>query len=100
MPQQDLVDGTDDAALAAGASTIGIDHARALVRRFAAVTTSKDVDAFVAGFTDDCIVHYGRFPEMRGKAALRAFMPRLFPSRLGDFVCRKTLRSSAATSSE
>lgn len=93
MVQRDLVDGTSDEALEAGASTITLAHARALVQQFAEVTTSKDVGAFISGFTDDCVVHYGQFPEIRGKAALRDFMTKMFPPRLKDFTCRKTLRS-------
>jgi len=94
MVQQDLVDETSDAALAAGASTIGVERARALVRRFAELTTSMDVDAFVAGFTDDCVARFGRFPELLGKAALREFARHyLVRSRVKHFSCRKTLRS-------
>ena len=91
--QQELVDATGDQALEAGASVIGARRARELVRHFAEVTSSKDVEAFVAGFTDDCVVQFGRFPEMHGKAALRRFAQGMFSDRLEDFTCRKTLRS-------
>ena len=88
----EMLNQTDDADLKAGASTIGLDHAKELVQLFAEVTTSKDVEAFLAGFTDDCVVQYNQFPIMRGKAAFRPFVQEMFSPRLKDFVCRKTLR--------
>ena len=32
-----------------------------------------DIDALVAGFTEDCVVRFGVVPEFRGHAALRKF---------------------------
>ena len=61
-----MLNQTDDADIEAGASTIGVEHARELVQLFAEVTTSKHVEAFLAGFTDDCVVHYNQFPVMHG----------------------------------
>ncbi len=88
----ELPDPTDDDDLAAGASLIGLQHAKELVQHFAEVTTSKDVEAFLAGYTDDCVVQYGQFPVMHGKDALRPFVEQMFSPRLQDFVCRKILR--------
>ncbi len=87
-----MLNQTDDVDLEAGASTIGVEHARELVQLFAEVTTSKDVEAFLAGFTDDCVVQYNQFPVMHGKAALRPFVQEMFSPRLENFVCHKTLR--------
>lgn len=71
---------------------MSVAEARALVKMFAEVTTSKNVEDFLGGFTDDCVVHYGEFPVMRGKAALRPFVQNMFSDRLKDFACQKTLR--------
>jgi len=91
--QTDLVDRTDDAVIACGVSDISPAEARRLVAMFAEVTTSKDVERFLSGFTDDCVVQFGRFPTMRGKEQFRPFVASMFSPRLRDFVCRKTLRT-------
>ncbi len=92
MKQTELVDATDDRVLASGSSEIRVDRARELVVLFAEVTTSKDVDDFLSGVTDDCVVQYAEFPIMRGKDELRPFVERLFSPNLHVFVCRKSLR--------
>jgi ketosteroid isomerase-like protein len=93
MIQTELVDHTDDTVLAAGPSGISVQEARDLVKLFAEVTTSKNVDDFLSGFTEDCVVHYGEFPVMRGKAEFRPFVEQMFSDRLQSFVCRKSLRT-------
>ena len=87
MKQTELVDGTDDAVVASGVSDISLAEARRLVALFADVTTSKDVERFLGGFTDDCVVQFGHFPTMRGKQQLRPFVESMFSPRLKDFVC-------------
>ena len=93
MQQTDLSDLTDDDVIASGVSQTSLREARDLVKLFAAVTTSKNVDDFLSGFTDDCIVHYGEFPLMTGKAQFRPFVEQMFSPRLENFVCTKSLRS-------
>lgn len=51
-----------------------------------------DARALVKMFAEDCVVHYGEFPVMRGKAELRPFVQSMFSNRLKEFVCQKTLR--------
>ena len=92
MKQTTTADATDDAILASGATDISVEEARALVKLFAEVTTSKNVEKFLSGFTEDCIVQYGEFPVMHGKDELRLFVQNMFSDRLKDFVCQKTLR--------
>ena len=92
MKQRELIDATDDEVLASGPSEISVDKARELVATYEKVTTSKNVVAFLSGFTDDCIVQYGQFPIMRGKDELLPFVERMFAPNLHDFVCRKSLR--------
>ena len=93
MTQTELVDATDEAVIVSGVSEIPLAEAQRLVAMFAEATTAKDVERFLAGFTEDCVVHFGRFPVMRGKGQLRPFVATMFSPRLAHFVCRKTLRS-------
>jgi SnoaL-like domain len=93
MMQTELIDGTDDAVIASGVSDIPLAEARRLVALFADVTTTKDVEKFLSGFTDDCVVQYGPFPTIRGKQQLRGFTISMFSPKLKDFICRKTLRT-------
>jgi len=92
MIQTELVDRTDDAALNAGAAVIPVDRAKALVEMFARVTTSRDADAFVKGFTEDCVVRFN-CTELRGRNQLREFMASRFARYSDSYECKKTLRS-------
>ena len=91
--QTELTATTSDSVLVAGATDFSVQEARELVALFATVTTAMDVETFLAGFTDDCIVQYGEFPVMTGKAAFRPFVERMFSPTLKNFTCQKTLRS-------
>lgn len=92
MIQAELIDRTDDAVLNEGTAVVTVEKARALVELFAKVTTSRDPDAFVSGFTEDCVVRFNCSPEVHGRKALRDFMASRF-ARLNDsFKCVKTLR--------
>jgi ketosteroid isomerase-like protein len=93
MMQTDLIDETDDKVIVSGVSEIPLPEARRLVAMFADVTTSKDVDKFLSGFTDDCVVQFGRFATMYGKQQLRPFVASMFSPRLKDFTCQKRLRT-------
>jgi len=84
---------TSDADLAAGASAYSIERARRIVQSFAEVTTTRDVEAFAQGFTEDCVVHYPPFSVATGHDGLKRIMSRLFSGNLVGFVCNKTLRS-------
>ncbi len=92
MIQTELVDRTDDAALNAGAAVIPVDKAKALVEIFARVTTSRDADAFVKWFTEDCVVRFN-CTELRGRNQLREFMASRFARFSDSYKCKKTLRS-------
>lgn len=87
---------TPDDVLELGARKYSVADARAIVRRFADVTTSLDVDAFVSGFTADSVTAFNQHPEIRGREGLRAFMKPRF-ARLAEegsnYLCRKILRS-------
>ena len=49
------------------------EEARALVRHVESLFMPWNIDALVAGFTDDCVVRFGAIPEFRGHDALRKF---------------------------
>jgi hypothetical protein len=72
---------TGDSDLAGGTSIISVETARSLVALFARVTTSRNADDFVGGFTEDCVVRFNCNPEIHGRAALHEFMS----GRLGSF---------------
>ncbi len=93
MPQFALVDVTDDTVLAEGVSVISVSDARALVERLAQVTTSRDVERFCDGFTDDCVVRFNCGPEVVGREALRKFMTAGFRFYPAPYRCDKRLRS-------
>ncbi len=49
------------------------EEARALVAHVESLFMPWNIDALVAGFTDDCVVRFGAVPEFRGHDALRKF---------------------------
>jgi nuclear transport factor 2 (NTF2) superfamily protein len=49
------------------------EEARAFVARVESLFMPWNIDALVAGFTEDCIVRFGVIPEFRGREALRKF---------------------------
>jgi SnoaL-like domain len=91
--QTNLLDATDDAVITSEVNTGQLAQARRLVALFAEVTTSKDVEKFLSGFTDDCVVAYAQFPIIYGKAQFHPFVESMFSPKLRDFICHKTLRS-------
>ena len=93
MLQTELLDQTSDEVIVSGPSEMSVQEARELVKLFADVTTSKNVDDFLSGFTDDCVIQYGGFPQMTGKEQFRPFVEQMFSSRLKEFVCTKSLRT-------
>ena len=69
-----------------------MEEASALVDHVAALFMPWNVDALVAGFTEDCTVRFGTLPAFHGHAALRAF----FEARRrkqGDYHVRKQCRA-------
>ena len=71
-----------------------IDEARAFVAQVESLFMPWNLDALLAGFTEDCIVRFGDMPEFRGKAALE----KLFRGRMDrqqDYRLRKELRAFA-----
>ena len=93
MIQEKPVDHTDDAVLAAGASVISVDEAKAIVQTFSEVSTRQDLEEFVAGFTEDCVVRFNDHPETSGREELRAFIKeRRATLNRQNYFCEKRLR--------
>lgn len=49
------------------------EEARAFVAHVESLFMPWNIEALVAGFTEDCIVRFGVIPEFRGREALRGF---------------------------
>jgi nuclear transport factor 2 (NTF2) superfamily protein len=91
--QQTVLDGTtSDSVLTAPDQILTVSQARALVDLFARVTTSRNADDFIKGFTEDCVITFNR-AEVHGKAALHAFMAERFAKMPETYVCEKRLRA-------
>ena len=70
------------------------EQATALLRIVEDMFHRVDIDALVAGFTEDCVFRFSEQPEQQGRAALR----RLFEARLSrqkNYRLRKTLHGLA-----
>src|SRR5689334_16600915 len=50
-----------------------LDEAKALVKHVESLFMPWNIDALVAGFTEDCVVRFGNVPQFTGREALRAF---------------------------
>jgi nuclear transport factor 2 (NTF2) superfamily protein len=50
-----------------------VEEARAFVQHVEALFMPWNIDALVAGFTEDCVVRFGTLPEFRGRETLRTF---------------------------
>ena len=93
MIQEKLVDHTDDAVLAAGASVISVDEAKSIVQTISDVSTRQDLEEFVAGFTEDCVVRFNDQPETGGREAFRTFWKKQRATLdRQNFFCEKRLR--------
>jgi len=68
------------------------EEARALVAQVESLFMPWNVEALVAGFTDDCIVRFGVIPEFRGHEALRRFFAAR-SARQKDYRLHKEFRS-------
>jgi nuclear transport factor 2 (NTF2) superfamily protein len=70
------------------------DEARAFVAHVESLFMPWNLDALLAGFTDDCIVKFGDLPELKGKAALeKLFRARM--ERQKDYRLKKEFRALA-----
>ena len=69
-----------------------IEDARRVVAHVESLFMPWNIDALVAGFTEDCIVRFGAIPEFRGHDALRKFFTARSARHKG-YRLRKQFRS-------
>ncbi|HEY3077613.1 MAG TPA: nuclear transport factor 2 family protein [Burkholderiales bacterium] len=69
-----------------------LEEARAFVKHVESLFMPWNVEAIVAGFTDDCVVRFGDMPEIRGKEALEKFF-RARAARQKGYRLRKKLHA-------
>lgn len=87
---------TPDEMLAIGAREYSVAEAKAIVKRFAEVSTARDLNRFLTGFTENAVVSFNEHADIVGHDALRAFMIQRFTylGRPGaNYLCRKVLRT-------
>jgi nuclear transport factor 2 (NTF2) superfamily protein len=70
------------------------DEARAFVRHVESLFMPWNVEALVAGFTDDCVVRFGDLAEFRGRDALEKFF-RARSTRQKGYRLKKQFRTLA-----
>jgi len=81
----------DDASTPTG-GTYTFDEAKALVKAVEDAINRKDIDAVANGYTEDAVAHFGDFPEIRGRDAIRDFMATRW-KRQQNYQLRKTLHA-------
>ena len=76
----------------AGQNLRTVEEARTFVAQVEALFMPWNIEALLAGFTDDCVVKFGDLPELNGKAALE----KLFRNRMErqkDYRLKKEFRA-------
>ena len=71
-----------------------VEEARAFVAHVESLFMPWNLEALLAGFTEDCVIKFGDLPELRGKPALED----LFQSRMGrqqNYRLKKEFRALA-----
>jgi nuclear transport factor 2 (NTF2) superfamily protein len=74
------------------AAVIDLEEARRLVKHVETLFAKADVKAIMEGYTDDVIVRFADFPELKGKPALEKFLTARF-ARQKNYRLRKNLRT-------
>jgi len=76
----------------AGQNLRTVEEAKTFVAQVEALFMPWNIEALLAGFTDDCVVKFGDLPELNGKAALE----KLFRNRMErqkDYRLKKEFRA-------
>jgi nuclear transport factor 2 (NTF2) superfamily protein len=68
------------------------EEARALIKHVESLFMPWNIDALVAGFTEDCVVRFGTVAEFRGREKLRTFFETR-SARQKNYRLKKTFRS-------
>lgn len=69
-----------------------VEEARAFVKHVESLFMPWNVEAIVAGFTDDCVVRFGDLAEFRGRVELEKFF-RARAARQKNYRLRKELQA-------
>jgi len=70
------------------------EEAKTLVKYVESLFMPWNIEALVAGFTDDCVIRFGTVPEFRGRETLRAFFATR-SSKQKDYRLKKSFRTLA-----
>ncbi|HUH84632.1 MAG TPA: nuclear transport factor 2 family protein [Stellaceae bacterium] len=73
------------------AQILGFEEAHEIVKEVERLFAAADIAGIVAGFTPDAVARFGDFPEMRGRAAIEAFIRARF-ARQRNYRLEKHLR--------
>jgi nuclear transport factor 2 (NTF2) superfamily protein len=71
---------------------MGLEEARRLVKRVESLFAQADIEGIMAGYTDDVVVRFADFPEIKGKPAVKEFLSARF-ARQKNYRLRKDLRT-------
>ena len=78
-------------AVEAGAA-LSLEEARGIVKQVETLFARADIAGIVAGFAEDAVVHFGDFPEMRGREPIERFIRARF-ARQKNYRLQKHLRT-------
>jgi len=75
---------------------ITVAQAEAILRGYEAVFMRGDMEAILAGFSENVLVHFADYPKFQGKAELEKFLRARF-ARQKNYRLKKTLRAINGT---
>jgi nuclear transport factor 2 (NTF2) superfamily protein len=73
-------------------TVMGLEEARRLVKRVESLFAQADIKGIMAGYTDDVVVRFADFPEIKGKPEVERFLTARF-ARQKNYRLRKDLRT-------
>ena len=73
-------------------SCLSLDQARAMVAGFVEAFHQQDVEALAQGWTEDIVIRFADLPEIKGKAAAKAWVAARF-ARQKDYRLVKTFQA-------
>ncbi|MBV9229246.1 MAG: nuclear transport factor 2 family protein [Chloroflexi bacterium] len=76
---------------ASASQAISFEEATRLVKHVETVFANADIEGILSGFTQDVVIQFADFPEMRGREAAERFIRARFARQKG-YQLQKTLR--------
>ena len=80
------------AKTAEAGAALSLEEARGIVKQVETLFARADIPGIVAGFTEDAVVRFGDFPEMRGRETIERFIRARF-ARQKNYRLQKHLRT-------